>query len=488
MNSRTNLLKKFISMLLLAVSAILFLDVRLGFSDELRQLPVSITLLLLANIILTSLDFRQNIVYLILQLTFFLFLMGGPLLLVLDGEHYYPGKSEQTILTSMTCYWIAAFTIWLYQFLFAPKVKAVSDVQPDAKQDVQTFKIRVISKYGFYIAAAANALISLDTIVYRQTHSLQSYYAEYTPSLPTLVQKMSDCYLIAFMLFLATKPGKREFVLPGAVFVVISLLTLLYGVRNIALLNLLFLLVYFVLRNTEEEKWLTKWHIGLVAVCAPVAIILLQAFDTFRRDTAFSFSQMEELLSFSLIREFFVDQSISSEILPNAIKYSFLLGGQPVPYTFGTLYAYLRQNMIVRFFTGEAAFAANSVEAALNGASLGSRLAYHLYRQSYLAGTGMGGSYIAELYTDFSYIGVFAGTLLLCWFISKFTKSFFSKSPYVCALGLLAIRWVTYIPRDSFFTWAMLSLSIMNLVFLLLVVLLSKLDFGRLMIDRDAGA
>ena len=98
------------------------------------------------------------------------------------------------------------------------------------------------------------------------------------------------------------------------------------------------------------------------------------------------------------------------------------LGGQPVPYTFGTLYTYLRQNMIVRFFNGAVAFSSNSGESAMSSGNLGARLVYYMYRETFLTGTGMGGSYVADLFVDFSYVGVFIGGLIACMFINKLSK------------------------------------------------------------------
>jgi hypothetical protein len=116
------------------------------------------------------------------------------------------------------------------------------------------------------------------------------------------------------------------------------------------------LVIYFVLRNGDgEEEWLPRRTAIVGIILSPIAMVLLQAFDVFRRSIAFNIFDIKELFSFSLVRDFFVSQSVSSYILPNAITHMSQLGGQPVPYTFGTLYTYLRQNMIVRFFTGAAA-------------------------------------------------------------------------------------------------------------------------------------
>lgn len=480
MNSRGNTLKLFFSLLMLPISAVLFTIGLLG-DEAVLSFSLSITLLILANILAASVNFRQNVIFIVLQMTFFLFLIGGPLFSSLRGAVFFTAMADETITQTMSCYWISVFAMWLYQF-----VRSLSHQEPVSpiaitEDEVYRYdKIRLVSKWAFYIAAAANCLVSLDTILYRQTHSLLTYYADFATRLPGIVEKISDCYLIAFCLFLATKPSKQEFRLPCVIFIGISALTLLYGVRNAFMLNFVFLFVYLVSRSSREDSWFSGMHFAGIVVFTPILIVLMQAFDAFRRDAGFHLSQLFELFSFDLIGDFLVDQSVSSLILPNAVTYSFLLQGQPVPYSFGTLYNYVRWNRLVRLFTGEAPFIANSVQAATEGANLGCRLSYYLSPNSFLNGVGMGSAFVAELYVDFSYIGVFIGTLLLCWFIQKFSQMMNSRSPYLCAIALVAIRWIAYIPRDSYFSWAMHSCSFMNILFLLLVMAICRFNLGRL--------
>ena len=299
-------------------------------------------------------------------------------------------------------------------------------------------RIRLISRILFYICIVAYFAVTVDKILFRQIYTLQAYYANYntSSSLPGIVVKISDCHLIALCMFLATKPSKKEAKVPLVIFLIASALTILYGVRHVVLLNIMFLVIYFVLRNGDgDEVWLPRRTAIIGIVLSPVAMVLMQAFDVFRRSIAFNIFDIRDLFSFSLVRDFFVSQSVSSNILPNAITHMSQLGGQPVPYTFGTIYTYLRQNMIVRFFTGAAAFSSNSVEAAMSSGNLGARLAYYMYRETFLTGTGMGGSYVADLFVDFSYVGVFVGGLIACMIINKLSKSTRADCPKTSGLS-----------------------------------------------------
>lgn len=447
--------------------------------NGLVMLPLAITVLLAANVLLLLEDASDNVLFLVFQGTFFIFIAAGPLIDAFSGIDFYESFAADVVRKTYTCYWLAAFALWwgcLYRAVRRgrPVFKRRDRAKEQGRAPIYDYeKIRLYAKILFYIAIAAYAAVTADKILFRQTYSLGEYYATYgvASRLPGIVVKIGDSHLIALTLFLAAKPSKEEARLPMLLFMLVSAMTLLYGVRNVVILNALLLIVYFVSRNTQEETWLSRKALWLGAVLSPVAVILLQAFDAIRRSVSFSVLEVREIFSLSLIRDFFVAQSVSSYILSNAITYSDLLGGQPVPYTFGTLYTYLTQNMITRFFTGAAAYSSNSVESATYGANLGSRLAYFLYPESYLNGVGMGGSYVADLFVDFSYAGVFLGTLLACLFAAKLTRVMRDKnsSPYALAFVLVAIRWFIYLPRDSCFAWAMQAFSIMNLLFVLAV-------------------
>lgn len=466
---------------LIPVSVILLIE---SFSSggTLVCAPLSITLLLVANILLVANNISKNIVFVVFQVTFFLFMIAGPLLDAFDGVDFFRSFAPSVVTQTYICYWLAAFAMWCYLVyrLHGRKKLAIrkrASIEK-SKHPYDLRRIRSYSRFLFYICITAYLAVTVDKILFRQVSTLQEYYANYNTSsnLPGVVVKVADCHLIALCIFLATKPTKKEAKLPLLVFLSASALTIIYGVRNVVLLNAMLIFIYFILRNGDgEEVWLHKKAVVIGIIVSPVAIVLLQAFDAFRRSIAFNIFDIKQLFSFSLVKEFFVSQSVSSYLLPNAITHMSQLGGQPVPYTIGTLYTYLRQNMIVRFFTGASAFGSNSIESAMSSGNLGARLAFYMYRETFLTGTGMGGSFVADLFVDFSYVGVFLGTLLACVFVSWLSNSARGNtSPYFLAFSLVAIRWICYMPRDSYFAWAMQAFSFMNILFVLMMIVLCK--------------
>lgn len=403
-------------------------------ANAIVQRPLAIALLLAGNVILLSDAPSKNIIFIAFQALFFLFFVSGPLLDGFDGVNYFREFTQTIVDSTYLCYWIAAAAMWTYcvyrlycpdgiEFSIGRRETCAVDYYAE-KYDFD--RIRFYALIAFYISMAAYVLVIFEKVMFRQSFTMSDYYAAYAASsdLPTIIVKISDCHQIALCLFLATKPTKKQAKTPLIIFLSVSGLTVMYGVRNVILLNLVFVVIYRILRHSEgEEIWFTKKSGIFLIMIVPFMMIFMQAFAMIRGYAGFNLLQIRGLLSLSRVREFFAAQSVSSKILPNAMAYASKLGGQPVPYTLGTLYTYLRQNMITRLFTGASAMNSNSVASAMDGANLGSRLAYCMYRESFLAGTGMGGNFVADLFVDFSYFGVFAGTWTACTFINKMTKS-----------------------------------------------------------------
>ena len=192
--------------------------------------PLSITLLLVANVLLLSRDASNNVLYLVFQITFFIFIVAGPLLDALDGIDFYGSFSSETVVKTYICYWLAVFAMWCY---CVRKVNGRHEVvfvigdrenKPKGNSVYNYERIRFYSKVLFYIAIVAYIAVTLDKIAFRQTYSLQAYYADYDAksSLPGVVVKIADCYLISFALFLATKPTKQEAKAPIIVFLIVA--------------------------------------------------------------------------------------------------------------------------------------------------------------------------------------------------------------------------------------------------------------------------
>ncbi|MDE6706483.1 MAG: O-antigen polysaccharide polymerase Wzy family protein, partial [Oscillospiraceae bacterium] len=120
-----------------------------------------------------------------------------------------------------------------------------------------------------------------------------------------------------------------------------------------------------------------------------------------------------------------------------------------LPYSFTVIYNLLFENRVVASLFNIKVYAGNSIEHALYGHSLAHTLSWFDYKQRYLNGHGVGSCYIAELYHDFGYIGVFVGNVIYGMILKSINKMPFSK-PYTCAVLFSMLHALLLAPRGEY--------------------------------------
>lgn len=465
---------KFFIRLMILIFALLLATIGVGFSVPSYNIYACI-LFLVNNIFYSIKDLENRIVFLILQITMFVFLIGKPFIYSMNGQEIFEGYPIEIQVATTICLLLSIVAMTLYTFIHR-KIKwrdrrkeLVCKGNFNGWNKEKVNSIRVIANIITFVTFTATMMVVVEKIGYKQVYSLSEYYVNYKTSLPIIIYKLGDVYLISFFLYLATLPSKKESRVQIILFFVYSTCTILYGVRNILILNIMIYIIYCVIRNSiGDEKWITKKVVVICSILLPFIIIALQGFDYIRRDVGFNLTTLNSILSIDLFKDFFESQGASSAIIPLSMKYQSYLGEQPVPYSIGVVYNYITNNMVTSTLFGFSPIKQNTVEMATYGAHLGSRLAYLDYSVSYLKGVGMGSSYIAELFVDFSYSGIVFGSIFISW-LSMNIINFIGKNPIKFAFGLVVIRWLLYVPRDTFFNWFIQAFSLMNIIFVLFV-------------------
>jgi oligosaccharide repeat unit polymerase len=431
----------------------------------------SCALFIISNMLFSIIDIRKRIVFLVFQLTFGLFLVIKPLISIWDETVIINFSDnirfETSIILSVS---LISFSILTLLPLFSLS-KNMNELKYTGKNKL--ISIRFVSKILFYVTLTAYVIVIIEKIIFSQTHTIFEYYEGFTSQLPRLLRELADANLIIFYLFLATFPSKKESRLIIFLHIFVSFLTIGYGVRNVLVLNMLTLLIYFVLRNLIEMSanyWIKRRDFYLIVLFTPIGMILLQFLDNLRRNNTASTS--------NILTDFLLSQGISYNTVALSRFHSDRIPLQNIPYSLGSIYNYITQNIVSRFIFGTEAILQNTVEMALSGHSFGSALAYIDFPTTYLSGVGMGSSFVAELYYDFSIVGLFIGSVMLGIIMLSLPK-LIMKNAYFFAVGLILIRWIIYIPRDTVSNWLVQGFSILNLVVLIAIMFISNLIHRR---------
>jgi len=322
----------------------------------------------------------------------------------------------------------------------------------------------------------------LEKAFFVQTTSFTSYYTDYKSNYPLILQKAGDIFKILFFVYLASIPAKNKAVIPITLFLVYSVMSLGNGQRNEFILNIIILIFYFMIRDfhfkTNNEKWFTKKIKYGLLILVPFLMIFTVIYDYMRRDLF-----IENYSFLNLILEFFITQGSSNEIISHGYLVAEKLPVQNTFYSFGSLYNYLTQNIIISNIFGIDRLAQNTVEMATRGNNFSASITYFNYPISYLRGIGMGSSYVAELYYDFRYFGVVLGNSLLAIILLVLSK-LMTLRWWFFSLGLICLQVLLFIPRASYLDWVSQTFSILNLSVIVSIYLLTKLEIKTLSVYR----
>lgn len=314
-------------------------------------------------------------------------------------------------------------------------------------------EIRTISKHLFYCTFPFWLWTMLDVALFVLRNGYAQYYLSYSSGVPTPIRLVGQTAPMFFFVFLGMMPRRREACLPILLYLVYAVASLATGRRLTLLTSLVIIFAYSLLRNRVPRKkgkceiWISRRILLGLCVLVPLLLMAMYLFEYLRGDAAVGKAgDNNPLLGF------FIRQGVSV----NVIKYAEAFADQANPRACYSLYSTLKKlsgSLIVELLGIDIpfAFGRQSVEVAIQGTSLAHFVSYHANQESYLAGMGYGSCYIAELFIDFGYPGVWLGNvlygavicLLLKWAPRRGHRWFY-------AVGLFISNSLMVAPRASF--------------------------------------
>lgn len=300
------------------------------------------------------------------------------------------------------------------------------------------------------------------------------YAAKFT-DLRAIVENSPVYYIIskielllpsAFSVYMATLPTKKQFLKIAKPYLLYLVLTLGTGGRGDFILGLLLLIIFLAFMQQIEPNivWIDKkkYKIALI-IGIPAIAIGGSIMNTVR------FNESTE--NTSIIRSFvnfFYEQGVTSNTVKNAYLYQDYIPPQKDYY----ILEFLHTGLPARFL-GNKVYQGNTIDHATEGGSFTHALGYAIMGNTYLAGQGTGSSYLAELYYDFGYIGIFLGSCLYGFLFSLVSikrKNLFTRS--IIFIILTKLLWA---PRGGYSGFLSIIFAPTTIVLLLFVFIAARI-------------
>lgn len=405
---------------------------------------------------------QNSIVLLFFLITFFTFLLGNFFFVRFFGYDATYLFSDKVLLHVYFSLHLSLFAIYCGFSLCKPDIQEISIGLSEGKRNYLKYLLLKIFKITLVFKILAVAIQAYNTIRFGYVGDGERIAGFY------FLDKLVQINYLAFVSYLMLFPSKKELRTILKLYLPIYVFSLLGGSRGGMMYFLFFIMSYLLFRdyilkknNCINEVILTKKIKWLLWLSLPFVLIFLNLFAYIRLGT--------EVESKGLVHDaafFFVQQGGSFSVIGYAKEYEYSFPVTNQSYTFGPLIDFFKNGFLGKILGINHEL--NEYELPLYGNNMGATITWMVAPDYYYAGGGLGTQYIAELYKDFGYTGIFIFSFLLGILIAKVTFFRF-KNWMLNVLFALCLVQIYSMPRDFYLTWLANIISVLNILFLLFV-------------------
>lgn len=432
--------------------------------------------LLVLVVTLISLSFTnwpRNVPFVLFLISFTTFLLGR---VIVTGIFNYNTEllgylgtsfSDSKIVLHMFLLLFISLVSLYVGYLFRVSIK-------EKRTEKSAYYVSEVSKVLFLISFLFRLIVLAEMILSSRTYGYVESFSTFSSSLPGVFQIFADMYDITLFIFLSTKPNKKTTYLFLSLYMIDGIGSLISGRRSIFLLNLIIIVVYIFFRQItnedKNEKWITKKMVSIFAVSIPFLLIMMNIIGNVRNLDGDGSNTGGILDS---IKQFFYSQGVSINILGYVTSMDSTLPKNN--YTFGPIIEFIKKNVLSLFGDiDKSMFFGQNVYRAINGNLFSHTISYYINPNLYLQGVGYGGSYIAELYHDFSYLGVIIGNVFYGFLLRNFYGFVNRFGPIVQGCMFIMLRQIMFSPRSGYTNFVATALSVPNVLGIALVIIGSQ--------------
>ena len=479
-----NKLKKVINILQILIIITSFILLIIFRENNITMSYIALILLMMSSFIYCLKDIKKRIIFFLFNGSFFTFLMGKETIDLLQYgsvSYNFDQGIQFHIILSLYLSLLALQIGFILIEKFVKKEFNTKDTINLIKMEIdkESFKniLRKYSKIIFIVGWIINIFISIEQIMYVANNSYLEFAKSFTSNIPYVIRIMGNFRLIAFFIFLATIPEKKETKPILIMFLIESIISLFYGDRGNCIINIFIMFFYIVFRQwkNKNEKWINKKQVITIIIIIPLLIAFLSFFVFLREGI-----DIGDFNIFAQIQRFFKSMGNTVNILGFAEQYKQELKEVGNLYSLGDLKQYIIYNPITEILFGWEHAPYYTKEYALSGQSFMHTISYFINPTQYLEGHGRGSCYIAELNIDFGYTGVIIGNLFLGAYMAIFYK-IYKKSYILTACLLFSYRIMFFIPRAPIIY---IITYVFNFTAIASIMLILFLTLGEIYIKR----
>lgn len=421
---------------------------------DFNVLLCSVLVLFMSNLIYGFLQWRTHIVFIFFHLTLFIFLLSRPTISMLRGNEWWYFEVDtiyfaiNVLFATLLAFRVGAIIASCIIRQKEGQARIITPIVHDRAGFQYT--LQIISLAFFALTMVAFFIAETEKLNFMQGKVYEEYYLSFKSQLPSYVHTVAAMMKYALCIFLATFPSKKMAFVPLALYVISAIPSLLIGMRNPIVLNALFVLLYYFLRDILEQqhRWLGKVERLGIAIMLPCAILFLSAYNYIRAGKTVSMNVWDSIV------DFFYKQGVSFDVLCrgyDAIPY--LPDVISKNYTFGGIIDYLTHGTIAQKLFGATELGSqNSELVAVYGNSFAHSMSYVAHPR-YLQGEGWGSSYLLETFADWGYIGTIVFSLILGAVMIFMVSAFQRRGSLVRAIILVGFTKLFFVPRAEATGW-----------------------------------
>ncbi len=413
-----------------------------------------ILLLFLCNILHFCLQWKTSVICFFFHITLFTFLISRPTIGLFKGYEWWWSYEHKTVTFVLCALFVTMVCIRFGAYLSNKFAKRKSNAVPKPIFDTTdkagfNYTLSFVSVAFFVLTLVAFFALEAEKLVFMQGRGYEEYYSSFETTMPVYIRALGSMMRYALCIFLATLPKKKPAFLCLTFYVLSAVPSLIIGMRNPIVQNVLFSLLYFIVRDIigDRDKWIGKKERLCIIIAIPFALLFLSAYNYIRDGETASLGIWDSIV------DFFYKQGVSFDVMHKAFEAIPELPNEvPKIYTFGGIIDYFLHGSIAAALFGAMPIGTqNSVIHAVYGNSFAHSMSY-IVHPDYLSGHGYGSSYLLETYADMGFIGIILFSTVLGALMVGFVR-LIGKGVLTRTVILTCLTSIFLIPRAEATDW-----------------------------------